>query len=384
MLHFIESNQLEKIQNQYNQSYLRSSVRHQVTLVGYGRYGKYIGPKYAKYGYPWDIKTVVDPAVTSQQFYSSVLGIQKPTTKLYKNFNRWRQDYFEKLSASEKCLAVVELALPANLVLEQASLYIKAGVKNLILPKPVVDSEDSFIKLVKLVKQERVKAVVSSQWHYSSLPKIIARDIKRLTQQSSKNDSELNKIVINFSKENGTEIALAPLCELPHCIQILDSMGVLNKAKRAKVTGDKHSVMVSYQSSKVKNGIHAIGEMDYQRTPAQKNLYPQWDYQERKLQVFAGTDLIRPIVEVDFWIKFSCSGESVVHLGKYTTYEVDGQVLSHGIGEDLLLNMQTIIFESFRDSYEVFLENPLILPLERYQNIGLELLEIHDLWLKLL
>ena len=358
-------------------------AEHEATLVGFGRYGGYIGPKYAKEDCQWSIKAVVDPAVAFKDFEKSVLGRLKPNTKLFKDCKEWDEKYFKKLTNTKKEQAVVELALPADLILEQASLYIKAGVKNLILPKPVVDNQQSLSKLLKLVEQHNVKAAVASQWYYSSLPKIIARDIKRLTQQPSGKNSKLDKIVINFSKENGKEIASAPLCELPHAIQILESMGVLKEAVRDKVKGDEYSVIVSYQSPKVRNGIHAIAEMDYQRTQAQKNLYPQWDYQERTLKVFTEKDSVRPIIEVDFWIKFSRSGESVTHLGKYTTYETDGSVLSHGIGEDLLMNMQTTIFEAFKDSYEVFLKNPLVMPLNRYQKVGLELLKINDLWVEL-
>ena len=55
--------------------------RFQTTIVGYGRYGNnYIGPKYAKRGYPWDVVAIVDPALTPERFAVSVLGRSKSGT----------------------------------------------------------------------------------------------------------------------------------------------------------------------------------------------------------------------------------------------------------------------------------------------------------------
>ena len=44
------------------------AARFQTTIVGYGRYGNnYIGPKYAKPGYPWEAVAIVDPHLTRRR-----------------------------------------------------------------------------------------------------------------------------------------------------------------------------------------------------------------------------------------------------------------------------------------------------------------------------
>ena len=61
------------------------NAQNEATLVGYGRYGGYIGPKYAKEDCQWNIEAVVDPAITLKKLENSVLGRLKPNTKLFKD-----------------------------------------------------------------------------------------------------------------------------------------------------------------------------------------------------------------------------------------------------------------------------------------------------------
>jgi len=349
-----------------------------VTLVGYGRYGNYIGPKYARAGFGWDIQAVIDPALTSAAFAETVLGRKRPDTRLFTAFEQWNLHYFSKLSVSEKACVVVELALPAARVLDAARQFIIAGVTQLILPKPVVDSPDDLEALCDLVSRYEVKAAVASQWFYSSIPKIIARDLRRLTSVPLGKRFDLDRVVIEFSKENGHDIAPAPLCELPHALQILESVGLLTHSRRQKVTGGPYSVVVEYDALLVRHGVFAVARMDYQPQPSQAEAYPDWDYQERTLTAYAPGG--EPVLWVDFWIKFSPSGDSVIHTGRYSTREPDGQVHSHGIAEDLLQQMHVAIFRSFGSDYETFEKDENVLPLARYAGIGREIVEIHGTW----
>ena len=66
---------LKNTEVEQNTSILSPTV-FQTTIVGYGRYGnKYIGPKYAKSGYPWNAYSTA-PKVLSVAFCTSV----KPVT----------------------------------------------------------------------------------------------------------------------------------------------------------------------------------------------------------------------------------------------------------------------------------------------------------------
>ncbi|NEP03667.1 MAG: Gfo/Idh/MocA family oxidoreductase [Okeania sp. SIO2G4] len=111
----------------------------QTTIVGYGRYGKnYIGTKYAKNEYFWEIVSIVDPVITSSLFADSILGQNQPQTYLFQSFRQWHDNYFKYLNNQQKARQVIEIALKPELVYEQLMLYIEAGVKHFILPKPVV------------------------------------------------------------------------------------------------------------------------------------------------------------------------------------------------------------------------------------------------------
>ncbi|HET9644035.1 MAG TPA: hypothetical protein VFP68_11905 [Burkholderiaceae bacterium] len=352
--------------------------RYPVTLVGYGRYGNYIGPKYARCGHPWEIHAVVDPQVSRDAFDQTVLGKLRPHTQLLQTAEAWSQQYFSKLEPSKRSQVVVELALAADKVLEAARQYILAGVKNLILPKPVVDTEEALVELIELVRRHRVKAAVASQWFYSSLPRIVARDLRRLTSGPGAPHPDLDRVVIEFSKENGHGIAPAPLCELPHALQILDCAGLLEGGQRECIDSEPWAVTVKYAVPHVRQGVFAIARMDYERKPSQQHIHTDWDYQERTLKVYGAGP--HPLLWADLWIKFSRSGNSIVHAGRYNTLEPDGRVHSHGIAEDMLQQMHEAIFEAFDLPWEQFEASDAALPLSRYSPIGLELTRCHKAW----
>ena len=118
----------------------RVAPRFQTTIVGYGRYGNhYIGPKYAKPGYPWQVVAVVDPLLTRGRFAVSMLGRSRPG--LHCSFARFRSGMTATLHTLRPINApcqVVEIPLKPDLLYDQLMQYIDAGVKQLILPKPVV------------------------------------------------------------------------------------------------------------------------------------------------------------------------------------------------------------------------------------------------------
>ncbi|MEO1431068.1 MAG: Gfo/Idh/MocA family oxidoreductase [Cyanobacteria bacterium J06632_19] len=186
-------------------SYFNNNVaveKLQTTIVGYGRYGnKYIGPKYAKNSYYWETVAVVDPEITKSKFSESFLGQNRPETELFKSFEEWYENYFSKLDENEKSKQVIEIALKPELVYSQALLYIEAGVKNIILPKPVVVNQEELCQLTELVKRHEVKAAISSQWYYCQLPKFIKREIKRIAPNFYNYNGipSIHKIEVDFS-----------------------------------------------------------------------------------------------------------------------------------------------------------------------------------------
>ncbi|MGL4408244.1 MAG: hypothetical protein ACRCTU_07630 [Zoogloea sp.] len=357
---------------------MKQQGRFPVTLVGYGRYGNYIGPKYAKPGYPWHMEAVVDPALDEAAFARTVLGSLKPETRIFSGLERWKEAYFDTLSAEKQQRVVVELALPANIVSRVARQLMEMGVRQIILPKPVADLECDVDALLAAAVAYQAKVAVASQWYYSAIPRIIKRDLARLTAPGS--GRRLERARITFSKENGQAVAPAPLCEYPHLLQILHSAGLMGQARRTAIEGTEFALRVHYATPDIAHGITGVAEMDYVRTPAQRDRYPQWEYQERTLYVWASDDAREPLLAVDFWIKFAPSGDSVIYTGRYTTREPDGSVLSHGIAEDLLLQMHEAIFAAFDQPYAAFEADPAVLSVGRYADIGLEIVRVHAQW----
>lgn len=375
------------------QAVTTSASTFQTTIVGYGRYGNnYIGPKYAKSGYSWEIAAIVDPRINSCIFERSVLGEHKPQTSLFQSFTEWYENYFTLLNDTQKAQQVIEIALKPELVYEQVMLYIEAGVKHFILPKPVVINQQDLLRMTAIVQKHQVKAAVASQWHYSDIPKIIRREVKRMmglpktgkTPQSTIHS--ICKVEVNFSKENGLVYATTPpLLELPHALQLLTSIGLIDFDKHVpEVSGTDTVVNVIYRPDNIRQGVHIQASIDMQPSPHFKSNYPTWDIQERSLKIYFEGNSIQPDVEADFWIKFNRSGDVAIRPGKLVIVDADEyghqQILVRNFIEDQLLQMNLKIYESFQQNFIEFQNDSRILSLERYASIGQQIMLIQHVW----
>jgi CRP-like cAMP-binding protein len=354
-----------------------------VTLVGYGRYGSlHIGPKYAKEGYPWDVVAIVSPSLNRPRLEATVLGHRRPETRIFHSFDEWHAGYFKALAAEEQKRHVLEIALRPGLVYEETKRYIEAGVKQIILPKPVVMVEEELYLLTELVARHEVKAAVSSQWHYSDFPKIIGREIARMAGQRGARYPRLQKVEMEFSKENGAAISVTPpLSELPHVLQLLESVDLLDLAQeRPQVRGDEMLVDVAYWPDHVPGGVHLRAGLDWQPDPQVKRRYPNWDVQERSLKVTFQDQPSGPGLEVDFWIKFARSGDLAIRPGMMKVRSDAGEMLAMQFVEDQLLHMNEKIYESFAQSFTEFQNDRRVLSLARYVAIGTQLMQIEAAW----
>jgi hypothetical protein len=332
------------------------------------------------------VKAIVDPMLNSERFAGSVLGQEKPDTLLFLNFTEWYENYFRDLDDDQKLKQVVEIALKPALVYEQAMRFIKAGVKQLILPKPVVINQRQLRKLTEAVRKHQVKVAVASQWHYSDFPKIIQREIKHLAHNSNGSGPRLVRVEVEFSKENGLAYNTAPpLLELPHVLQLLASIGLVDFDQHSpEVRGTNTLVDLVYRPHNVKQGIHVRADVDWQPPPSIKRKYTQWDVQERKLKIYIADGHADPELEVDFWIKFDRSGDAVIRPGQLTIRDNcefgQSQELAFNFVEDQLLNMNHKIYASFWQDFGQFQSDQNILTLERYQSIGKQLMLIQAEW----
>ncbi|NES76604.1 MULTISPECIES: Gfo/Idh/MocA family oxidoreductase [unclassified Okeania] len=369
------------------------------TIVGYGRYGKnYIGTKYAKNEYFWEIVSIVDPVITSSLFADSILGKNKPQTYLFQSFRQWYDNYFKHLNNQQKARQVIEIALKPELVYEQVMLYIEAGVKHFILPKPVVKNLEEMLEIAEIIHKYEIKAAVAYQWYYSDFPKFIKREIQKfikekkqklsLTSSNYSSIPNLYKVEIYFSKENGLAYTTdPPLLELPHALQLLSSIGIIdfnNYLSLPEVSGTNTFVNAIYQVKNIQDKIYVRSNIDIQPNPAIKKEYPLWDIQERRLKIYFDQDNTQPNIEVDFWMKFDYSGDFALRPGKLIIRDDDNfnnqEQLILNIVDDQLLNMNLKIYAAFQQNFADFQNDQNILSLERYLPIGKQIMLIQNLW----
>ena len=365
------------------------SATYDVTLVGYGRYaGLHVGPKYAKHGYPWQMAAAVDPALTAEHFHSTVLGQCHPNLPLHAGFDEWYSRYFSRLSAAQQRRQVVEIALRPEHVYAAAMRYIEAGVKQLILPKPVVIDRTQLERLTAAVARHEVKAAVASQWHYSDIPTMLRREIMRLAGQPGVDLTQLklHKVEMEFSKENGMAISTTPpLSEMPHVVQLLAAIGFIDlEQHRPEVKGNDTRVDVIYRPHHIAEGIHLRSDLNWHPAQMVKAHYPTWDVQKRVLKVYLSDAPNEPALVVDFWIKFGRSGDVALKPGKLTLCERDenGQAsrLTREFVDDQLLNMNRKIYTAFHQDFAQFERDPDNLSLTRYGIVGRQLMTIERAW----
>jgi CRP-like cAMP-binding protein len=362
---------------------------HDVTLVGYGRYGRlHIGPKYATNSTLWNMAAIVDPLLTRPQYRVSRLGLTRPDVPIFATFDDWRRDYFDKLDDAAKAMHVVDIALRPDVVCDQAMLYMRAGIRNMILPKPVTVNHEQFDQLSEEVARHGVKAAVASQWHYSDLPRLIRREIKRLVGQphGRLSDVRLHRVELEFSKENGAAIsATPPLSELPHAMQLLESIGLIDLAQHEpNVSGDEVCVEVVYRPTNITDGIHIRASLDWTPQERAKLQYPHWDVQNRSLRVYLDQDQPEPSMSVDFWVKFDRTGRFAIRPGSIMLPDDSNfeglKSLRMDFVDDQLMNMLRRIYKAFKQDVEEFQNDARVMPLDRYAKIGRQLMSIEKMW----
>jgi CRP-like cAMP-binding protein len=360
------------------------AARYQTTIVGYGRYGNnYIGPKYAKPGYPWQAVAIVDPQLTRGRFAVSMLGRSRPDCLLFRSFQEWYDGYFAQLTPEQRASHVVEMPLKPELLYEQVLRYIDAGVGQLILPKPVVMNQAQLRALIERVDHERIKAAVASQWYYSDFPRIIQREIQHIVADGRA--GRVQRVEIEFSKEHGLVYATPPpLLELPHVLQLLSSIGLIDVVHDTPaVVGTATLVALTYRSKDITDGVYVRASTDYHPPASQKRSAPNWDYQERTMQVYFENDPSIPRLTIDFWIKFIRSGDIAIRPGQLRLYEPgdrEPRYLELQFVDDQLLTMNRKIYAAFDQEFESFQQDPQVMSLERYRAIGEHLMAIQEAW----
>ena len=195
----------------------------------------------------------------------------------------------------------------------------------------------------------------------------------------------MQRVEIEFSKEHGLAYATPPpLLELPHVLQLLCSIGLIDVAHDTpEVVGTETLVALTYRPQHIIDGVYVRASTDYHPPALQKRSSPNWDYQERTLNVYFERDPRIPRLMIDFWIKFIRSGDIAIRPAQLRLYEPDEQgprYLQLHFVDDQLLTMNRMIYASFDQEFELFQRDPRVMSLERYRAIGEHLMMIQEDW----
>jgi len=129
--------------------------------------------------------------------------------------------------------------------------------------------------------------------------------------------------------------------------------------------------------------VYIRASTDYHPPAVQKHKYPNWDYQQRTLNVYFDDDPTTPRLMIDFWIKFIRSGEIAMRPGQLRIYDSGARqprYLELHFVEDQLLNMNRTIYATFAEAFDHFQRDPRVLSLARYRTLGERLMAIQEAW----
>lgn len=139
--------------------------------------------------------------------------------------------------------------------------------------------------------------------------------------------------------------------------------------------------------SQITDGVHIFSESDMKPPFQIKRKYPDWDVQERSLKLYFSDSTTIASLEVDFWIKFDCSGAFALRPGQIIIRDGetsgDYQLLKLNFVEDQLRNMNYKIYKAFEQDFFSFQSDASVLSLERYKTIGQQIMNIQQKWSQL-
>ena len=297
-----------------------------------GRYGQMYLKKFYEGKYGVKLVGLVDPK------YS------KCVSKSYNGIPTYCS--LEEVPAEHLRNCINELALIPQIIPEIFKKLTKLGVKTFILPKPVVTNEEAYEEIEELVKEDKIKALVASNWHYSNITKMVKALLFKLTDKNLDSFQDLPKdflkkidsfsggfkiinVSVEYNKKNEVLTIDPPLQELPHAAQIVYSTG-LTDLEKIKF------VMEKYLQSKSRVNVKLQNVEDIE-----KNIKLNSDLQmkdklqkqrERLLEIYLtdGEDILK--ITADYDAKFNDKGsceklpsiqiESLNSSDKYWKYEI--------------------------------------------------------------
>lgn len=282
-----------------------------VVLVGAGRYGNgLVGRKYKEHEFNADLVGVVDPKIDELVLSDTYRLGDTPT---YKSLKDVPEDVVKQ--------SITEIALIPQLIPALFSDLAEKGSKKIILPKPVTPDQKAYRQMLSTVKKQGMKAVVASNWYYSQITTLTKNLLAKLQGQPVPNpelveqyreefDSmdktfKIQKVEVEYNKQNEVLTIDPPAQELPHALQIVYSTGLtdLVGSTMSATPEEQTQSRVSLNLSEVKgieDGIYINSDLQMGDRLDKRR--------ERLVKVYLNDDDDEPDVVVDYDAQFSPDG----------------------------------------------------------------------------
>lgn len=203
-----------------------------VVLIGAGRYGNgLVGRKYKEKEFDANLVGVVDPKIDELKLSDTYKLGDTPT---YKSIVDVPDEVVQK--------SITEIALIPQLIPSLFDDLAQRGSKKVILPKPVTPDQKAYQQMLSVLKQKGMQAVVASNWYYSQITTLTKNLLSKLQGQSVPNpelveqyreefDSidktfKIQKVEVEYNKQDEVLTIDPPAQELPHALQIVYSTGL--------------------------------------------------------------------------------------------------------------------------------------------------------------
>ncbi len=210
-----------------------------ITIVGAGAYGERITTKYKKFETA-QVKAVISRTKPKSSVFSGV--------PFFISAIAWKNQFGAPGNKD-----VFDICVHHYLLISLLEDFIAIGAKNFILPKPIALNKKELLKIQNLVSRHKLKILVASQWHYSSLVGEVVDFVK-------KNKKEISSVKIVFSRsfEGARKKILTPKTAfLPHILQILiDTRLVSEKTNLVIESSSDKKIKINYQE-KIKIDIES-------------------------------------------------------------------------------------------------------------------------------
>ncbi len=282
-----------------------------VILVGAGRYGNgLVGRKYKEREFDANLVGVVDPKIDEIKLTDTY---QLGDTPTYRTVDEVPESVMKN--------SITEIAIIPQMIPSLFQNLAQRGSKKIILPKPVTPDTAEFSKMLSTMEKDGIEAVVASNWYYSQITEMTRNFLAKIQglrvpnpdlvehyreEMDSFDDTfEIQKVEVEYNKQDEVLTIDPPAQELPHALQIVYSTGITDFTDaQMYVNPDEQTdsrVSVNIQNiPNVEGGISINSDLKMGDKLDKKR--------ERLLKIYLNDDDPEPDIIVDYDAQFTPDG----------------------------------------------------------------------------